>query len=616
MVALAGLSLPLFAGPPALQLSGSSQPTVGTVQEPSDYRYHFEEIAHGQSPNHEVAEDHEVQVLLRWGDPLLPGAPIFDPFHQSPEAQEQQFGYNNDFVGYVELEPGTGQQGRALLCVNHEYPSSHMMFPGLPATMIRNINARQVEIEKAAVGVSVVEIEKVEGNWRFIQESPYNRRISSRSAIIHMSGPAAGHQRLRTSADPDGTRVIGTLNNCAGGITPWGTFLTCEENFDYHFGGNLSAGHSESHNHRRYSVPGEYFPWSNHDQRFDIGKEPREPNRFGWVVEIDPLNPTAPPKKRTALGRFKHEGAENVMAPDGRLVVYMGDDQRYDYLYKFISENKVNLGNRSANTDLLDQGILYSARLLDNGDLHWLPLIYDRGPLTEKNGFQSQADVLIEARRAADLLGATPMDRPEDLTVDANTGCIYVMLTNNRQRTAEQLDAANPRSKNLFGHIIEIQEPEGNFASKYSRWNILIKAGDPKKADIDALWHEGTSEQGWFASPDNGTIDSKGRLWVTTDQGEKRKLTGTNDGMWALETQGRYRGLGRMFFRCPQGAEACGPAFSKDGESLFLAIQHPGGDNPDNDFGNPSTRWPDFNENMPPRPAIVVIQRKGGGQVG
>lgn len=579
--------------------------------------FNFTEIQHGRSGGHLVAPDHEAQILIRWGDPIFTDAAEFDPYLQSASLQEKQFGFNNDFIGYLPLETSGGQEARALLCVNHEYPKTKMMFTGMHGKFWDKITVEQTEIEKAAIGCSIIEIEKINGDWQVNLSSKYNRRISARSTEFEITGPAVGHRRLKTSADPSGTKVIGTMNNCAGGITPWGTYLSCEENINYHFLGKLKDGHPETENYKRYGVPAGYFQWGKFDSRFNVGEEPNEPNRFGWVVEIDPLDPQSTPKKRTALGRLKHEGAENVITPDGRLVIYMGDDQRFDYIYKFVTRDQVNLENYSANKSLLDHGTLYVARFSDDGKVLWMPVEYGVAPLNAENGFNSQADVLIETRRAADLLGATPMDRPEDVVPNADTGKVYVMLTNNTKRLKDNTNSANPRGPNTFGHIIEIIEPAGNFASTESNWDFLIKAGDPNKPEVEAMWHRETSENGWLASPDNGVIDPSGRLWVSTDQGEKVPLSGTNDGLWAMETEGELRGKGKMFFRCPDGAELCGPAFSNNGESLFVAVQHPGdSDEPETNFDQPMTRWPDFNSEMPPRPSIVVIQKKNGGKVG
>lgn len=612
-----------MAGAAAVQLGGCADDDSADVLEqenrwrddnPYRSRFTFKEIEHGHDEHHHVAPDHTAEVLIRWGDPLFKDAPHFDPNNQSAEAQLKQFGYNNDYIGYLPLEPRSGQQARGLLCVNHEYPMPGLMFPDFPAQGHETISLEQVRVAQASVGNSIVEVGLKDGSWSVNTSSKYNRRISALDTEIKISGPAAGHHRMKTSDDRRGRRVIGTLNNCAGGMTPWGTYLSCEENFNNYFSGDLQTNHPETDNHKRYNVPSDYAKWSKYDNRFDLGQEPNEPNRFGWVVEIDPLRPNSTPKKRTALGRFKHEGGECIVAPSGQLVVYMGDDQRFEYLYKFVSRDKVNLEHPGANRDLLDHGILYVAKFYDEGYLEWLPLVHENGPL--QAAFDSQADILIEARRAADLLGATPMDRPEDVTPNQHNGKVYVMLTNNHKR--EEPNNANPRSENYFGHIIEISEQDTDFSSTRGYWDVVVQCGNPDIPGHQSDWSPDTTENGWFASPDNAVVDPDGRLWIATDQGSKTLMSGTNDGLWALETDGALRGTGKMFFRVPNGAELCGPAFSDDGESLFVAVQHPGDTVKGGEarIETATTRWPDFDDDMPPRPSIVAIRRKAGGKVG
>lgn len=572
----------------------------------------FPELARGLDETHHVAEGHRADLLIRWGDPLFEDSPVFDPMNQSAAAQRRQFGYNNDFIGFIPLEPGADGRRRGLLCVNHEYTSTNLMLPGVTAGYPASMTRELCEIEMAAHGGTVLEIRETGDGWAPVIGSPYNRRITADTTPMQITGPAVGHARLQTAEDPTGTLVSGTINNCAGGITPWGTYLMAEENFNGNFLGELPEGHRETDNHKRYSVPSGWYQWGRFFDRYDVGKQPNEPNRFGWIVEVDPLDPASTPKKRTALGRFKHEGAESVVAPDGRVVVYSGDDQRFDYVYKFVTHGRFVPGDRAANMDLLDEGILYVARFDADGSVDWLPLVHGTGPLTQENGFASQADVVIEARRAGDLLGATPMDRPEDVEPDAKTGRVYVMLTNNERRTEAQIDPANPRAANLFGHIIEIIEPEGDFTATRSRWEILVKCGDPSVPELGAAWNPQTTENGWFAAPDNCAIDPAGRLWVSTDGNER---TGAADGIWALETSDAGRGTGRHFFRCPAGAEMCGPRFNREGDAFFLAVQHPG-DTDGASFEAPGTRWPDFRADMPPRPSVVVVTKIGGGPVG
>jgi secreted PhoX family phosphatase len=341
------------------------------------------------------------------------------------------------------------------------------------------------------------------------------------------------------------------------------------------------------------------------------------------VVEIDPLDPASTPKKRTALGRFKHEGAESIVNKDGRVVLYLGDDERFEYVYKFVTRGRFNPDDRAANMNLLDEGTLSVARFGDDGKGEWLPLVFGQGPLTEANGFKSQADVVIEARRAGDLLGATKMDRPEDVEPNPVTGKVYVMLTNNNKRKPEQVNAANPRPDNAVGHVVEITPADGDHAGGAFAWDVLVKCGDPAIAAVGAAFNPATTDNGWFGMPDNCAVDSQGRLWVATD-GNSFKGTRTTDGVWAMETDGDLRGTSKLFFRVPVGAELCGPCFAPDTRTLFVAVQHPATDNvkdwPEfgraSSFEDPATRWPDFKDGVPPRPSVVVITRDDGGVIG
>ena len=593
-------------------------------------RYKFRELGWGNDENHHIAEGYDAEILLRWGDPITADAPEFDVMNQTAEAQLKQFGYNCDYVGFTPLND---DGSRGLLCVNHEYTNEEVMFPGLgrqDRAGFEGMTKELVDIEMAAHGGSVVEIARGgDGKWALVRDSKYNRRITPLATEMTIDGPAAGHERMKTAADPWGMRVIGTVNNCAGGMTPWGTYLMAEENFHGYFWTNVVndegkpdlSGHADARSKKRYGLPGRWYAWGKFHDRWNIDKEPNEPNRWGWIVEVDPRDPDAVPVKHTALGRFRHEGAETTIASTGQLVVYSGDDNRFDYLYKYVSDGTVS-DDPSANSGLLSDGTLYVARFDADGSIEWMPLVHGNGPLNASNGFDSQADVLIDARLAADLLGATPMDRPEDVQPRGD-GTAFVMLTNNTRRKADQVNAANPRPESSFGHIIEIKEDGGNHAATHGQWSILVKCGDPTIADVGAQWHPDTSENGWFGSPDNCAIDADGRLWIATDQGSGWAKTGKSDGLYSLETEGDMRGHSKLFFRCPVGGELCGPYFTGDGETLFLAVQHPGTDGTKNfkgfernsTFEDPATRWPDFNPNMPPRPSVLVVTRHGGGKI-
>jgi secreted PhoX family phosphatase len=598
--------------------------------------FDFKELASGVDETHHVAEGYNAQILLRWGDPVFADAPPFDPRRQSAAAQLKQFGYNNDYIGFIPLDD-SGDRG--LLCVNHEYTNEEVMFPQIgqqdnAETDFKDMSEVLAEVEMAAHGGTVIEIARTGRVWKPLLDSKYNRRISPLNTAMVLDGPAAGDDRLKTSADPTGRNVVGTVNNCAGGITAWNTYLMAEENFRFYFWQDERAKPQDvcagkaAESAKRYGLGERRQSWGKFTdnpnlRRFNLAAEPNEPNRFGWIVEVDPLDPNSVPVKHTALGRFCHEGAESIVNKDGRVVVYSGDDTRFEYVYRFVSKGKFNPDDRAANMRLLSEGTLSVARFAADGTLAWLPLVFGEGPLTPENGFASQADVVIDARLAADKLGATCMDRPEDVQPNPVKGTVYVILTNNSKRSESEVDAANPRADNVFGHIIEMIPPDGDHAADTFKWDILVKCGDPQDAGVGASWNKETSEHGWFACPDNCAVDADGRLWVATDQGSGWSRTKKADGLYALDT-GMKRGKSRLFFRCPVGAEMCGPYFTPDQETLFVAVQHPGTDGTKeyarfgrvSTFEDPATRWPDFDERMPPRPSVVAITRKGGGRIG
>jgi len=595
----------------------------GCTKAGSPVDFSFQEVPAGFDDRHHVAPGYSADVLIRWGDPVLASAPPFDPRAQTADAQTTQFGYGNDFIGYFPLPRGSKNPDHGLLGVNHEHTVPELMYPDPRAIPPQDY----VALEKAAHGISVIEVKKTGGKWDVVSDSTFARRLTMLSDVFTVSGPAAGHPRLRTSADPEGRTVIGTLGNCAGGVTPWGTYLTAEENVQYYFLGD-TAGHPDVAKYKRYGVPVAGHPWGDIETRFNVEKEPNELHRFGWIVEIDPYDPASTPVKRTALGRFCHEGAECVVNKDGRVVVYSADDTRFDYVYRFVSAKPFDAANPAANRDLLDDGVLSVAKFNDDGTLVWLPLVHGQGPLTAENGFQDQGDVVIFARLAADKLGATPMDRPEGMAFSPRTKRVYTAFTQNPSRTEEQVNAANPRAENHFGHILEFAAPGDDHAADQFTWDVLVLCGPPDKKipgtkGTGATWAAGTTNDGWFANPDNLVIDPAGRLWVSTD-GNTAGTTGRCDGLWALETEHEGRGRGRGFFRCPVGAEMTGPCFTPDGKTLFVSVQHPAQEGSKDlpgfervsTFDDPSTRWPDFKPDMPPRPSVVVITKKDGGVIG
>jgi uncharacterized protein len=596
--AAAGVAGAVLSAAPGLR-SGSSVAAQGGPEAAPAGALTFSQITQGKQDFIVVPVGYASSVLIRWGDPLFPDAPPFDPNNQTAEAQAKQFGYNCDWVGFYEIP---GNPNRALLAVNHEYTNPEIMFPGYDD---KNPTRQQTDVELAAHGIAVLEIARTGGGaWSPVIDSRYNRRITGETPML-ISGPAAGHPWMQTSEDPSGTRVRGMLNNCSGGRTPWGTVVTCEENFNQYFGnlGMLPDADPRKAAHQRYGLPKDDNDtdrrWYRFHRRFDIAQEPNEAFRFGWAVELDPYDPNSTPKKRTALGRFKHEGATFMVGADGRVAVYMGDDERFDYMYKFVTAGRYNPSNRAANADLLDSGTLYVARFNDDGTGAWLPLVYGQGPLTEANGFTSQADVLIRTRQAADALGATKMDRPEDIDYNPVNKKVYAAMTNNSRRTAAQVDKANPRANNLFGHIIEFRDDGDDAAATRFTWEIFMLCGRPQ---TDAgLYFAGypVRDLAPISSPDNLVVDRAGNLWIFTD-GQPGSI-GVNDSVFAVPTEGPERGHLKPFLNAVPGAEAASGILSADNETLFVSIQHPG---EGGTLDKPLSTWPD-RTNMP-RPSVVM----------
>lgn len=568
----------------------------------------FSPIALDRGDEVVVPEGYVSQVLLRWGDPILPGAPAFDIASQSKAAQEGQAGFNCDFLGWFSLpQPRSKSPVKGLLTVNHEYTDPVMMFPGYaPGSPTR----AQVDVELAAHGLSIVEVERRgRSEWRYVVGG-LNRRVTAETPM-QITGPAAGADWMKTSYDPTGTFVRGMLNNCGGGITPWGTLLTCEENFNQYFANhNQVADAAKRVAHSRYGMPGGASErrWEAYHDRFDMAKEPNEAFRFGWVVEIDPYDPNSVPKKRTALGRLKHEAATSVVAPSGRVVVYTGDDERFDYMYKFVSARPWSPNDRAANDGLLDEGTLYVAKFHDDGSGAWLPLVFGQGPLTPANGFTSQADVLIRTRQAADALGATKMDRPEDIETNPVNGKVYCAMTNNTQRGAAgrpAVDGPNPRANNRNGHIIEVTESGNDPASTTFTWEIFLLCGDPEDPSTYFAGFD-TSRVSAISCPDNITFDGTGNLWIATD-GLPANLPG-NDTIQAVPTEGPERGFVRQFLSGVIGCEVASLEFNADDTALFASIQHPG---EGGTLTAPTSHWPDGGT-KPARPSVVVVTKTTG----
>jgi hypothetical protein len=560
---------------------------------------------------------YRAQVVYAWGDATgVTGTPLpvfrWDATNTADE-QALQAGMHNDAVEYFPLPQGSRSSARALLAINHEYTDDGMLHPDGMKTW----TAAKVRKAQTGIGVSVIEIERDGTDWRVVRPSPYARRITALTPM-RFSGPAAGNAALRTKADPEGLRPVGTLNNCAAGITPWGTYLTCEENFNGNFG---NGGYTAAQSRYGLSADGFGYRWHEFDPRFDVLSEPNEPNRFGWVVEIDPYDAKSVPMKRTALGRFKHEGAMVTVAKDGRVVVYSGDDERFEYIYKFVTRDRYNPADRAANRNLLDEGTLYVARFDADGRGAWLPLVFGQGPLTAANGFANQGDVLVFARRAGDLVGATKMDRPEWIAVNPLDGEVYCTLTNNSNRGAARAagtDAANPRAANVFGHIIRWREAGGDATAASFAWDIFVLAGDPGSKDPAK---RGNIRGDAFGSPDGLYFDRRGVLWIQTDvststlnKGDYERIG--NNMMLAADVR---TGEIRRFLVGPAGCEITGCTMSPDMRTLFISIQHPGetaSERTDPDQPRAVSNWPDFRPDGRPRSATIAIRRDDGGIVG
>ena len=530
-----------------------------------------------------ISPEYQFDVLIPWGDPLQPGGPAFS-HPPSAADQAQQIGIGHDGMWFFPIRRGKfgrGGNDHGMLAINHEFGTNqHVLGKANPESL------EEVRASQHAHGVSMVEIKKIDEKWQSVV-SANARRIHVNTPVT-FSGPVAGHRLLQT---PKANAPLGTVNNCANGHTPWGTYLTCEENFNGYFGAtHKKHAWTASAEQRRYgfSQTGFGYGWHNFDPRFDLSDRDytHEENRFGWVVEIDPCDATQTPVKRTALGRFKHEGIALTVGLGGRVVGYMGYDERNDYIYKFVSDGNWE-SMRARGMSPLDHGKLYVAKFNDDNSGEWLELTIENPVLAAR--FAAQAEVLTYARIAADLLGATPMDRPEWTTVAAN-GDVYCTLTNNSRRTAP--NPANPLTPNPDGHIIRWRDSDGHVGTAF-QWDIFLIARNT----------HGTEDT--FSSPDGLWIDPDGRLFIQTDGDQK---DGLNNQMLVADSR---TGELRRLFAGVKGDEITGIAVTPDRRTMFINIQHPGD-------GDPAlTNFPALRDGVTvPRDATIVITRRDGGIIG
>ncbi len=571
----------------------------------------------------DVPEGFEWAPLLRWGDPLFNQSPEFDFDRQTPKAQALQFGYNNDYTDIIRHQNGK----KAVLVCNHEYVNPEIMFPAAPANAAEE--RRRRNIFRAAVGLSVVELKRKDRGqpWDYVRGAHKNRRITL-DTEFELTGPAAGSDLLKTKRDRRGRFVEGTLGNCSGGTTPWGTILSGEENFNGFF---RTAGTSTED--KRYGLEDKAtgMGWEREDPRFDARGAgfANEPHRFGYIVEIDPEDPKSTPVKHTSLGRFKHEGANVIVANNGHVVAYMGDDERFDYLYKFVSKRTYRKHDRRHNMTLLTEGDLYVARFAGtsedeidgSGDVpsdgtfdgsgRWIPLVQD-GRSRVKG--MSVEQVLVFTRLAADEVGATKMDRCEDVEPSLKSGKIYVACTNNSNRgvgSNAKADEANPRTENRDGHIVEITERRGDHTSTRFNWDLLMLCGDSAQGDATYFSGFPADQVSPISCPDNVAFDSQGNLWISTDGAPDG--IGYNDGLFKVTVDGRNRGKVEQFLSVPRDAETCGPVIHDDESMVYVAVQHPGEEGSATEIRSyfpdyvPSEARPAAGEVRAPRPAIVQV---------
>lgn len=590
--------------------------------------FQFQSIPTSLADEVVVPEGYVAEVLYRWGDPIDGESPVFMPNAANTAAdQERQAGMGHDGMEFFPI-PGFDPNQRGLLAVNHEYTDQILLFEdGIDLSTAQPMPMEKVRKSLASHGVSIVEVARGEdGGWQVVKSARARRITADTPSVV--AGPAA--ERL-------GDEARGTVNNCAAGRTPWGTYLTCEENFQGVFGTNdpdfqptaAQQAYGLTATGFYYKVDSKKVPgyrWWDQLPRFDLAAPNNDSERFGYVVEIDPYDPQSKPVKRTALGRFRHENAELTVAPDGRVVVYMGDDEMDQFVYKFVSEGKWDPATKigtgvKERAGLLDRGTLYVARFNADGSGSWLELSPGINNIPQKLGADDQegfdqADIAIRTRMAAKLAGATPMDRPEWLAVHPETKEVYVTLTNNKSRHAT--DPANPRAKNVYGHIVRWRERDDDPTASEFRWQIFVLAGNPQHAEQE---HRGSMSGDYFACPDGLKFDSSGILWIQTDMsssviGQPGFVELGHNMMLAAHPK---TGETRRFLTGPRGCEITGNALTPDRRTMFVNIQHPG--EPADDLSDPGeptkvSQWPDGPQGGRPRSATIVIQKRDGGIIG
>ena len=570
-------------------------PMPARAGEGAAQRFAFTPIGIQTDATVHVPEGYSWKVVARWGDKLFSDAPDFDnAIGGQVEGSDRIFGENTDGMELFAIGD------RQVIAVNHEYTNRDVNLPqradGVPES------AGDVRKLQNLQGVSVMEVTEGAKGWQVVIDSPLNRRITH-STPMRLSGPAAGHDLLKTKDDPTGEQALGTFNNCGAGKTPWGTYLTCEENFNGYFGAT-DKEFVLPEDYKRYGIghDGWGYEYHGYDARFDVSQNPNEPRRAGYVVEIDPADPASVPVKRTGLGRFKHENAACTLAPDGRVVVYLGDDERGEFLYKYVSNGAYVPGG---DTDaLLDDGQLFAARFEDDGTGQWIELTPDTTGL-------SAAEICILTRQAGSAVGATTMDRPEWVAVNPHRVEAYCCLTNNKNRGIKPnkggddtpVGGPNPRAENRYGQIVRWRPAGDDHADTAFTWDLYVMAGNPTVHDDDRAGSANINEGNLFNSPDGMQFDSAGMLWIQTDgkdsnEGDYAGM-GNNQMLLGDPVTGRIE----RFMTGPKGSEVTGLTWSTDRRTMFVGIQHPDAPFPDG-------------EGLLPRSAVIAVWRDDGAPVG
>ena len=550
-----------------------------------------------------LPEGFKWHVVAAWGDPLWSGVPAFDQETRgNADSQAKSFGDNCDGMAFFNVND------RNLLVVNHEYCNQNIIYGIWAAGLPESVD--DVQKSMAAHGLSIVELSLRDGKWDIALDSPYNRRITAASPM-ELTGPARGHQLLQTAADPDGTSSLGTWNNCGNGITPWGTYLACEENFNGYFSTPSQPDMELSDTYLRYGIKNQDwgYDWSRVDDRFDVAKNPNEPHRAGYIVEVDPSDPDSVPKKRTAMGRFKHENCEIVVADNGKVVAYMGDDERGEFIYRFVSNGEYSPGSK-ANVNLLEDGVLSVAKFEDNGSGRWLTLSPQTTGMTAE-------EVCVLSRIAGSKVGATTMDRPEWVAANPHKAEVYCCLTNNKNRGIKPnaggdptpVGGPNPRPANKYGQIVRWWPDNGDHTAESFTWDLFVVAGNPAVHSDANAGSSNINPDNMFNSPDGLAFDSIGNLWILTDgtysnQDDFAGMGNNQMLMASVETGEIHR-----FLVGPKECEVTGITWSTDRRTMFVGIQHPGESNPD------ECHFPDGGTTVP-RSSVIAISRTDGGIVG